>query len=174
VDQDVKGPGASRAELERSQREFAAAQQLALVGSWDWDLDTNVVHWSVQLYDLLGLDRGTVASLKAYLDLVTPDDRELVTKIRDALARHDEFRHEVPSEGARERSSWSRQAGSCAMPQDVTEARREGRAYSAVIESAFDCIVTMDSHGRVTEFNLAAQRVFGYSRSRLWGRRWWT
>jgi len=60
------------------------------------------------------------------------------------------------------------------IAQDVTEARREGRAYSAVIESAFDCVVTMDSHGRVTEFNLAAQRVFGYSRSRLWGRRWWT
>ena len=60
------------------------------------------------------------------------------------------------------------------IAQDVTEARREGRAYSAVIESAFDCIVTMDSHGRVTEFNPAAQRVFGYSRSRLWGRRWWT
>ena len=110
MDQDVKGPGASRAELERSQRELAAAQQLALVGSWDWDLDTNVVHWSEQLCDLLGLDRGTVASLKAYLDLVTPDDR---------VARHDEFATRFASEGERERSWWSREAGSCAMPQDV-------------------------------------------------------
>jgi PAS domain S-box-containing protein len=33
---------------------------------------------------------------------------------------------------------------------------------SAVVQSALDCIVTMDSEGRVVEFNPAAEQTFGY------------
>jgi PAS domain S-box-containing protein len=40
-----------------------------------------------------------------------------------------------------------------------TEAR-----WRAVLESALDCIVTMDEHGRIVDFNPAAERVFGLSR----------
>lgn len=39
----------------------------------------------------------------------------------------------------------------------------------AILESAMDCIVTMDHHGRVTEFNPAAERVFGFSRDEAVG-----
>jgi PAS domain S-box-containing protein len=35
---------------------------------------------------------------------------------------------------------------------------------SAVLTSALDCIVGMDHHGRVIEFNEAAERLFGYRR----------
>ncbi|HEX6457418.1 MAG TPA: PAS domain S-box protein [Thermoleophilaceae bacterium] len=34
---------------------------------------------------------------------------------------------------------------------------------SAVVQSALDCIVTMDSDGKVVEFNPAAERTFGYT-----------
>jgi two-component system CheB/CheR fusion protein len=40
----------------------------------------------------------------------------------------------------------------------------------ALLDSALDCIITMDATGRVTEFNVAAQRVFGYSRKEAVGR----
>ncbi len=39
-----------------------------------------------------------------------------------------------------------------------SEARRQ-----AVMDSALDCIITLDDQERVTEFNLAAERTFGYS-----------
>lgn len=39
----------------------------------------------------------------------------------------------------------------------------------AILESAMDCIVTMDHYGRVTEFNPAAERVFGFSRAEAVG-----
>jgi two-component system CheB/CheR fusion protein len=35
----------------------------------------------------------------------------------------------------------------------------------AILDSALDCIITMDSHGRVVEFNPAAERVFGFTRA---------
>lgn len=40
----------------------------------------------------------------------------------------------------------------------------------AILESALDCIITMDSHGIVREWNPAAERTFGYSRSAAVGR----
>lgn len=45
------------------------------------------------------------------------------------------------------------------------EAAREGELRTrAVLESALDCIVSVDNGGRITEFNPAAERTFGYRR----------
>ncbi len=41
---------------------------------------------------------------------------------------------------------------------------------SAILRSAFDPIVSMNHHGDVVEFNEAAERVFGYTRSEAMGR----
>jgi PAS domain S-box-containing protein len=40
----------------------------------------------------------------------------------------------------------------------------------AILEAALECIVTMDEHGCVVEFNPAAERTFGYSRDEIVGR----
>ncbi len=60
-------------------------------------------------------------------------------------------------------------------PQETEqwEARlRESEALkAAVIEAALDAIVTMDAEGHVVEFNRAAERLFGYTRNEVVGRR---
>ena len=61
--------------------------------------------------------------------------------------------------------------------RDVTEQRRaendlrrsEARK-SAILETALDCIITMDHEGKVVEFNPAAEKTFGYSRAEVFGR----
>lgn len=61
--------------------------------------------------------------------------------------------------------------------RDVTEQRkaeqelRESEARNrAILETALDCVITMDHHGKVVEFNPAAERTFGYSRAEVVGR----
>src|SRR3954464_15593448 len=44
----------------------------------------------------------------------------------------------------------------------------EGR-MRAILEAALDCVVTMDEHGCVVEFNPAAERTFGYAREDVLG-----
>jgi two-component system, chemotaxis family, CheB/CheR fusion protein len=44
-----------------------------------------------------------------------------------------------------------------------------GGLNRALLDSALDCIITMDANGRVLEFNAAAQRVFGYTREQAVG-----
>lgn len=44
------------------------------------------------------------------------------------------------------------------------EVRRSEALKSAILESALDCVITMDHEGRVVEFNSAAEATFGYER----------
>jgi PAS domain S-box-containing protein len=44
-----------------------------------------------------------------------------------------------------------------------------GGLNRALLDSALDCIITMDANGCVLEFNASAQRVFGYSREEAVG-----
>ena len=41
---------------------------------------------------------------------------------------------------------------------------------AAILESALDCIVTIDHEGRITEFNPAAERTFGHRRNDVLGK----
>jgi PAS domain S-box-containing protein len=61
--------------------------------------------------------------------------------------------------------------------RDVTAQRRAEREVresaarkAAVLETALDCIITMDHEGRVVEFNPAAEKTFGYDRAAVAGR----
>ncbi len=48
--------------------------------------------------------------------------------------------------------------------------RESERLKGAILESALDCIVTMDADGNIVEFNPAAEKTFGHSRSAVIGR----
>jgi PAS domain S-box-containing protein len=48
--------------------------------------------------------------------------------------------------------------------------RRSEARKSAILNSALDCIVTIDHDGCITEFNPAAERTFGYHRNEVLGK----
>lgn len=67
--------------------------------------------------------------------------------------------------------------GFVAIVNDITDAKRAEQALrdsearkTAILESALDCIITMDHEGRVVEFNPAAEKTFGFSRHETLGR----
>ena len=62
------------------------------------------------------------------------------------------------------------QARAEALAAKMTAEARESEArVRAVVDSALDCIIAMDAHGRVLDFNPAAERTFGYSRAEIIG-----
>ncbi len=52
---------------------------------------------------------------------------------------------------------------------DETASSIEAR-NAAILESALDCIITMDHEGKIAQFNPAAERTFGYKRQDVIGR----
>jgi PAS domain S-box-containing protein len=81
------------AQLELSRRLLADAQQLARIGSWEWDLATQVVTWSDELYRIYGYEPGSVeVSYEAFLGRVHPDDRDSVDeRNRRCFETHEPF-----------------------------------------------------------------------------------
>jgi diguanylate cyclase (GGDEF)-like protein/PAS domain S-box-containing protein len=67
----------AEAALRRSEATLARAQEIAHIGSWEWDLETDVVRWSQEAFHLFGFEADEVApSLGLILERTHPDDRE--------------------------------------------------------------------------------------------------
>jgi PAS domain S-box-containing protein len=55
--------------------------------------------------------------------------------------------------------------------QNDNALKRSEARKAAILDSALDCIVTIDHEGRITEFNPAAERTFGFRRDEVVGER---
>jgi PAS domain S-box-containing protein len=81
-------------DLEHSREFLEQAQRSARLGSWEWDIATNEVTWSDELFRVYGHEPGGVeVSFETFLGFVHPDDREMVGRtVQDALTSHAPFR----------------------------------------------------------------------------------
>ena len=84
------------AELRASEERMREAQALAHIGSWHWDVVSNRVAWTDELYRIYGLvPQGFPATFEAYLDRVHPEHRRQVgAAVAAALERRGTFDHE--------------------------------------------------------------------------------
>jgi PAS domain S-box-containing protein len=71
--------GAAKGQLERAHDVLTEAQEVAHIGSWEWNIATNRVTWSDELYRLYGLEpRPGEMSYESYLERVHAHDREMI------------------------------------------------------------------------------------------------
>jgi PAS domain S-box-containing protein len=67
--------------LRRSEERYALAQRAANIGSWDWDILNDELHWSDRLEPLFGLPPGAFGgTYEDFLNCVHPEDRRLVSE----------------------------------------------------------------------------------------------
>jgi len=73
--------------LRESEERLRFAQQAASIGTFDWDVETDVSRWTPELEAIYGLPRGGFPGThSAWEDLVHPDDRALsVQKEKEAF-----------------------------------------------------------------------------------------
>ena len=65
-------------ELEKSRSRFDISQSFANIGTWEWDVVTNDLYWSDQLYKLLGYEQGQVeGNFDDFLKVMHPDDIDI-------------------------------------------------------------------------------------------------
>lgn len=83
-----------RDEIIRStSRRLAESQRIAKLGNWDWNIVTDELWWSDEIYRIFGAERKSFgATYEAFLERVHPDDRDLVTQGVDrALHEHEAY-----------------------------------------------------------------------------------
>jgi PAS domain S-box-containing protein len=76
--QDISAERAQEADLRESQQRFLLAQQAAGIGVWDWNLITDAIAWSPEIYTLSGIDPETPADrlFEAWTEALHPEDRD--------------------------------------------------------------------------------------------------
>lgn len=131
---------ASRAisDLTKSREILADAQRLAGLSSWEWDLNTNIVCWSKEIYARFGIAEDSVNSnADSFWNLIHPDDRDavkeaFVTAIKAEKPYDQDYRIVLPNgvtqiihvQGRTEYDGDGRALRMHGTIQDITERKR--------------------------------------------------
>lgn len=109
---DLSRAVAARTEdLQRLHGRLVEAQQVAHIGSWEWDIVTNSIWWSDEMYRVYGLPIGCAITYEQYIGMVHPDDRAMVQEIVSRSGRTGEpftFEHRAVTPDGTERVLHSR------------------------------------------------------------------
>ena len=78
--------------VKQSESQLADAQHLAHVGSWDWDLRSNTVTWSEELYRIFGFQSGEIDVAREAMSFIHPEDRSLVlSTVKSAVKNREPY-----------------------------------------------------------------------------------
>jgi two-component system cell cycle sensor histidine kinase/response regulator CckA len=79
--QDIRERERTAAALRKSEARLSEAQGIAHFGNWEWNIDTNQIWWSDEIYRIFGLAPNEFgATYEAFIKSVHPDDRGFVKK----------------------------------------------------------------------------------------------
>jgi PAS domain S-box-containing protein len=181
---------AAERRMRQANERFELAASAVISAIYDRNLDNGTVAWTPGLGEMCGYLPDEISSTAEWWrDRVHPDDRprveeELVRAVagnRDFVAEY-RFRArdgrylDILDRGRLVRDAAGRPVRMVGSMIDVSERKRaeavlrasEAR-HRAVLESALDAFVGMDHEGRITEFNPAAERLFGRRRDEVLG-----
>ena len=177
--------------LHRSEEELREAQRLARVGSWWWDPTTDIVTWSEGLYRIASRDpKMPPPGFKEHSRFYTPESFARLTaaveravqtgtpfELELEMVRPDGAIRSITSRGEAERDGRGRVVLVRGSVHDVTERRlaeakvRSSEArHSATVQTSLDAVIAIDAQGGITEFNPAAEQMFGRRREDVLGR----
>lgn len=74
---DISQQKQAEAKVRASEASLIHAQQIARMGNWDWNIVTDDLNWSAQVFKLFGLSPGEAAgTYERFIQGVHPEDRE--------------------------------------------------------------------------------------------------
>ncbi|MEO5818711.1 MAG: ATP-binding protein [Gemmatimonadaceae bacterium] len=92
---EVGRPPSAEDALARSERLRAEVERIAQMGSWEWDIASDRVTWSAELFRIFGLDAARFdPTYEAYVSRLHPGDRDRVAaNVRLAVEMGEPFIH---------------------------------------------------------------------------------
>ena len=174
--------------LRRSETRFRRLADAGIIGILTADIHGNILDANDTFLTMIGRARDEVLAGKMrWADVTPPEWRHLDQRAIEQLGAKGVAtaweKECIRKDGKRVpilvgMAMLEGNAGECiAFTLDLTELKRaeasvrESEARkTAVMETALDAIVLMDHEGRITEFNPAAERTFGYSAGEAIGR----
>ncbi|MDQ4002542.1 MAG: PAS domain S-box protein, partial [Actinomycetota bacterium] len=187
VIEDISERKEAEEKLRRSESSLTAAQRIAHLGNWDYDVDKDEAQWSDEMYRIFGFaPQQFVPTYKTFLNSVHPDDKKSIRKaIRETLYHGKQnsldYRIVRPNGEVRWvnsqyqvlRDATGRPTTMVGTVYDFTVRKQdeEVRArLAAIVESSEDAIIAKTLEGVITDWNRGAQKIYGYSAEEVLGK----
>ncbi|GIP21304.1 PAS domain S-box protein [Paenibacillus sp. J22TS3] len=183
----ILGIGRDITERKKFEESFVEAQRIALLGSWEWDIQTDKISFSDQIYEIFGLDKqGPLRN--DFLFLLHPEDQKRFVQLREKALEGEpfssEFRH-IRQDGSvkhvhiRGHVMFDDNGKALKMygtTQDVTELKTAQikleetiERYTSLKKYNHDAIISLDLDGNVINTNAVAEGMTGYPGSVISG-----
>ncbi len=190
----IRMVGTARDVTERKQSELAQRRLLDLldqtgrvarVGGWELDVETQVLHWTPEVYRIHEVDPASPPTVDRALEFYAPEARPVIAAaVQAAIDEGKAWDLELPLVTARGRRIWVRAQGTAEQRggktvrvygafQDITARRRADdtrRLQSAALNAAADAIVVTDCAGTIVWVNPAFRQLTGYALDEAVGR----
>ncbi len=175
-----------------SESSLAKAQEVARMGNWEWNPNTNELEMSSALCKLLDIPPERYRSdFEGFWGMVHPEDQTAFRQAVDAaIFKGEKFdlEHRIVKAGGEilwfhaQNEYTFNEAGEITRiigtVLDITNRKQaelrilenENR-IRAIVDTAVDGIISINEEGVIESFNLAAERMFGYEASETVGRK---
>lgn len=172
-----------------SEHRLAEAQRIAQIGNWEWDLNTDQMHWSDQTYRILHRNQTVIEpTYQSFISSCHPDDTNAVsTAHRTVLDDPEGFfslEHRILTpdgsivyvcqQGELGLDAHGKPVRIAGTLQNVTE-RHEAieamRKLSVAVEQTADAIMITNRDGVIEYVNPAFETIAGYEKAEVVGKK---
>ncbi len=175
-------------ELREISRSLREAQSLARIGSWSWDVDTDSVNWSEELYNITGLNPKNPPPLyEEHSSLYTEDSwRELSQAVEKTVQKGEPYELELDmvrptgeiiqtnTRGKAAKDKTGRVVKLYGTVQDITERKKaedamhESEDKFRTLAEKSPNMIFINKQGKVVFANEKCEEVMGYSREEFY------
>jgi PAS domain S-box-containing protein len=169
--------------IRESESNLAEAQRIAHIGSWEWDLVSNSVKWSKEMFNVFDIDPDTYdVKPESLIKMLHPNDIESFTQnmnqnllggdfpsLEYRVIHNDGSVHNILAEGRKILDENGKPLKSIGTVQDITERKRAEQTlkvseekYRTMLNASPDGIFLINFNGRITDVSEIGIELIGY------------
>lgn len=175
--------------------ELKLAQKISQIGSWSWKLSENRVQWTDEMYSIFGISRtGFSGSIDEIVEnAIHPDDKQKVINWNYSVfkgIRPEALEFRIIRHDGDIRAVWGEPGKiitdnegiviyATGTIQDITahkevesELVKYEQRMSVFIKNNPLAVIEWDPELKIKEWNLAAEHIFGYTKTEVLGKTW--
>ena len=195
--QDATHRVKAQQKLKEREDQLSRAQRIARIGSWEWNVTTDVITASEQLYHLYGHEPSVSMTFQDFVQYFHPDDIDHINEVLYEAQRNMsafELNYRIIRADGVERNIvvhgevelYGKDLLMYGTSMDVTEKhameealRKSEQQFKAIFNSTFQFIGLLDPKGVLLEANNTALQFGGVTREEVvnkpfWECYWWT
>jgi len=177
--------------LNQTEKQLNEAQNIAKLGSWEWEILNTKLSWSDELYNMYDVDKNSfIPSYESFLSFIHPEDKVYVmSNIQKTFESHEPFSYEHRIITNNNITKWMFALGKVVLNekgevikmygtgQDITERKnaetelhKSEERYRRIVETSQEGIWMIDENNKTNFVNKRLCEMLGYSASEMMGK----